>query len=199
MKSVKSLNIFVGIATFVVSFIIYLFTLEPSVSFWDCGEFIAASYKLQVGHPPGAPLFMIIARVVSIFAGNPSNVAFMVNALSALASAATVMFLYWTIVRLAQKIQGKNESLFSDYVKIGAGVIGAMTFAFSDSFWFSAVEAEVYALSSLFTAVVFWAILRWEEVAEQEYQIDGLSLLHTWSDFRYEFICLICLQFLLLH
>ncbi len=169
MKSVKSLNIFVGIATFVVSFIIYLFTLEPSVSFWDCGEFIAASYKLQVGHPPGAPLFMIIARVVSIFAGNPTNVAFMVNALSALASAATVMFLYWTIVRLAKKIHGENESHFSEYVRIGAGIIGAMTFAFTDSFWFSAVEAEVYALSSLFTAVVFWAILRWEEVAEQEH------------------------------
>jgi hypothetical protein len=146
-----------------------MLTLEPSVSFWDCGEFIAASYKLQVGHPPGAPLFMIIARVFSIFAGSPSNVAFMVNMLSALASAATVMFLYWTIVRLAEKIQSEKHTKVASYITIAAGLIGAFTFAFSDSFWFSAVEAEVYALSSLFTAVVFWAILRWEEVADEKY------------------------------
>jgi hypothetical protein len=163
------INTIAGWGAFLVAFIIYLLTLEPSVSFWDCGEFIAASYKLQVGHPPGAPLFMIIARVFSIFAGNPSNVAFMVNMLSALASAATVMFLYWTIVRLAEKVQSEKHTKVANYITIAAGLIGALTFAFSDSFWFSAVEAEVYALSSLFTAVVFWAILRWEEVADEKY------------------------------
>lgn len=169
MKSFKLINTISGWVAFLVAFIVYLLTLEPSVSFWDCGEFIASSYKLQVGHPPGAPLFMLIARVVSIFAANPSKVAIMINAYSAFASAATVMFLYWTIVRLVKKFTTESSSPVQPYLTIAAGLIGALTFAFTDSFWFSAVEAEVYASSSLFTAAVFWAILRWEEVAGEKY------------------------------
>jgi hypothetical protein len=169
MKSFKLINTIAGWGAFLLSFIVYLLTLEPSVSFWDCGEFIASAFKLQVGHPPGAPLFMLIGRVVSIFAGNPTKVAYMINAFSAMASAATVMFLYWTIVRLVKKFIPENSSTVQEYLMIAAGLVGALTFAFTDSFWFSAVEAEVYASSSLFTAVVFWAILRWEEVAGEKY------------------------------
>jgi hypothetical protein len=168
MKNFKLINNLAGWGVMLISFIVYMLTLEPSVSFWDCGEFLASSYKLQVGHPPGAPLFMIIGRVVSIFASGPSKVAFMVNSFSALASAATIMFLFWTIVMLAEKFFDKN-SLKNQYLIIAAGVIGSLTFAFTDSFWFSAVEAEVYASSSLFTAIVFWAILKWERVAGEKF------------------------------
>jgi hypothetical protein len=169
MKSFKLINTIAGWGAFLFAFIVYLLTLEPSVSFWDCGEFIASSYKLQVGHPPGAPLFNLIGRVVSVFAGNPTRVAVTINAFSAFASAATVMFLYWTIVRLVKKFVPAKSSTVQDYLTIAAGLVGALTFAFTDSFWFSAVEAEVYASSSLFTAAVFWAILRWEEVADEKY------------------------------
>jgi hypothetical protein len=169
MKQYKLINNLAGWGVMLISFIVYMLTLEPSVSFWDCGEFIASSYKLQVGHPPGAPLFSIIARVVSIFAPSPDKVAFMVNTFSALASAATIMLLYWTIVMLAEKIFNNESSPKNQYLILAAGVIGSLTFAFTDSFWFSAVEAEVYASSSLFTAVVFWAILKWERVADEKF------------------------------
>ncbi|MFH0761921.1 MAG: DUF2723 domain-containing protein [Bacteroidota bacterium] len=165
---------------FLASFITYALTLEPSVSWWDCGEFIAASGKLEVGHPPGAPLFLLLGRLFSLFASDPSRIAFMINLMSALASALTVVFLYWTIVMLANKGHtgirayghSENSPSASPQVRkpaspILAGLVGSLTYAFTDTFWFSAVEGEVYALSSLFTAVVFWAILRWEREAEE--------------------------------
>jgi len=143
--------------------------MEPTVSWWDAGEFIASATKLEVGHPPGAPLFMLIARIFASLAGDPTHIAKMVNLVSVLASAFTVMFLYWTIVHLARKMTGwsKDYSLTEKIFILGSGMIGALVFGFSDSFWFSAVEGEVYAMSSLFTAVVFWAILRWEAEANQ--------------------------------
>jgi len=164
VKSFKLINNLVGWGVFLISLVVYFLTLEPTVSFWDCGEFIAASYKLQIGHPPGAPFFQLIQRVVSLFAPGTDKVALYMNGFSGLVSAATIMFLYWTIVRLAERMFSattKNLQILT----IAAGVVGSLTFAFSDSFWFSAVEAEVYAFSSLFTAMVFWAILKWEEVA----------------------------------
>ena len=166
MKSAKLINTIIGWGVFTVSFVVYLLTLEPTVSFWDCGEFIASSYKLQVGHPPGAPFFQIIQRVFSLLAPGTDKVAWMMNAFSALTSAATVMFLYWTIVMLAKKMSPVTDMKNSQLVVYAAGVIGALTFAFTDSFWFSAVEAEVYAFSSFFTAIVFWAILMWEKEAD---------------------------------
>ncbi|MFA6128971.1 MAG: DUF2723 domain-containing protein [Bacteroidales bacterium] len=154
---------------FLTSLITYALCLEPSVSWWDCGEFISSAYRLEIGHPPGAPLFNLLGRFFTLFASGPEQVARMVNLMSAFASALTVMFLYLTIVMLAQKAAGqsnrpKSTVLFSS---ITAGVIGALVYAFSDTFWFSAVEGEVYALSSLFTAAVFWAILKWESEADE--------------------------------
>ncbi|MBN1925371.1 MAG: DUF2723 domain-containing protein [Prolixibacteraceae bacterium] len=169
MKNFKLINTLFGWAVFLISLIVYFFTIEPSVSFWDCGEFIASAYKLQVGHPPGAPFFMIIARVVSLFAPTPEKVALFINAFSALVSAATILFLHWTIVRLAMRFSGNDNSLRFQVLALASGIIGSLAFAFTDSFWFSAVEAEVYAFSALFTAIVFWAILRWEQEAEEKH------------------------------
>ena len=168
MKLNKHLNTIIGWCVFSFSFIIYILTAEPTVSFWDCGEFIASSYKLQIGHPPGAPFFQLIARVVSLLAPSPNKVAYAINIFSGFASAATVMFLYWTIVRLVDRFQNKNNSKIKQILSIAAGAVGALTFAFTDSFWFSAVEAEAYAFSSLFTAIVFWAILKWEQEANEK-------------------------------
>ena len=160
-----------GWTVFAVAAITYLMTIEPTTSLWDCGEFIASAFKLEVGHPPGAPLFMILGRFFANFAGGDvSKVAMMINAMSGLASALTILFLFWTVTHLARRIMLKQES---DYTAgriiavLGAGLTGALAYAFSDTFWFSAVEGEVYATSSLFTAVVFWAILRWEDVADE--------------------------------
>jgi len=169
MKSFKLINNLAGWGVLLISFIIYMLTLEPSVSFWDCGEFIASSYKLQIGHPPGSPLFMIITHVVSLFASSQAKVAFMINTFSAFASGATIMFLYWTIVMFSEKILENNSTKKNQILILAAGVIGSLTFAFTDSFWFSAVEAEVYAFSSFITAVVFWAILKWERVVDEKY------------------------------
>ena len=169
MKNFKQLNIIVGWLTFLVAAVTYLLTIEPTASFWDCGEFITTSYKLEVGHPPGAPFFMIMGRFFNLFASNPSHVAIMVNAMSALASAFTILFLFWTITHLAKKlIKADGEYTLGQIVAIlGAGVVGALAYTFSDTFWFSAVEGEVYASSSLFTALVFWAILKWENEADE--------------------------------
>ncbi|MBN1790887.1 MAG: DUF2723 domain-containing protein [Bacteroidales bacterium] len=174
----RLVNNLLGWIMFLISAAAYLLTLEPTVSLWDCGEFISSAYKLQVGHPPGAPLFMIVARFFSLFAGgNVEKVAMMVNAFSAIASAFTIMFLFWTITHLAIRLMNyrvspngpeknvENWSLRDKIVILGCGAVGALAFAFSDSFWFSAVEGEVYASSSLFTAVVFWAVLKWENEA----------------------------------
>jgi hypothetical protein len=173
MKSYKLINNTLGWLTFVIAMLTYGLTVEPTASFWDCGEFIATAYKLQIGHPPGAPLFMIIGRVATLFAfGDTSKVAYMMNLLSALASAGTILFLFWTITHLAKKIfVGKDGELSTgNMIAIfGSGLVGALAYTFSDTFWFSAVEGEVYALSSFFTAIVFWAMLKWEEVADQPY------------------------------
>ncbi len=168
--SYKTSNIALGWLSFAIALIVYLITLEPTVSLWDCGEFIASSYKLQVGHPPGAPLFLIIGRVFSLFTSNTEKVAMMINAVSAFASAFTIMFLFWTISHLLKKIftdpAGELTPTHS-IVILGGSFVGAMAYTFSDTFWFSAVEGEVYATSSLFTAVVFWAILKWENNADE--------------------------------
>ena len=169
MKNFRFLNTISGWLAFAVAAVTYLMTIEPTASFWDTGEFISAAYKLDVGHPPGAPFFMLTAKFFSLFASDTSQVAMMVNAMSALASAFTILFLFWTITHLAQKVVGKSDNELSTANKIiilGAGLTGALAYAFSDTFWFSAVEGEVYAYSSLFTAVVFWLILKWEKNAD---------------------------------
>ena len=166
----KKTNLILAWISFAIALTVYLLTLEPTVSLWDCGEFIASSYKLQVGHPPGAPLYMIIGRVFSLFTSDTSKVAMMINAVSAFASAFTILFLFWTISHLLKKILIKagNKASRSDMIVVlGGSFVGAMAYTFSDTFWFSAVEGEVYATSSLFTAVVFWAILKWENVADE--------------------------------
>jgi hypothetical protein len=171
MNYFQKTNVLVGWLSFLIAAIVYFITLEPTVSLWDCGEFITAANKLQVGHPPGAPVFMLLARFFTIFAPDVSQVALLVNCLSALASAFTILFLFWTITHMAKKmIAGLKEISFTQtWAIVGAGFIGAMAYTFSDSFWFSAVEGEVYATSSLFTAVVFWCILKWENEADQKY------------------------------
>lgn len=171
MIKYRQINLITGWVVFLAAAATYLLTIEPTASLWDCGEFIASAFKLEVGHPPGNPVFMVIGRVFTLLAGGDvSKVAAMVNAMSALASAFTILFLFWTITHLAGKILIRSEE---DYTPgritaiMSAGVVGALAYTFSDSFWFSAVEGEVYALSSLFTAAVFWAILKWEESSEE--------------------------------
>jgi hypothetical protein len=165
-------NNLTGWFIFVFSTIVYLLTLEPTVSFWDCGEFILAAFKLQVGHPPGAPLFLMIGRVATLFAGgDTTKVAVTVNVLSALCSGFAIMFLFWTITHLIRKVFVSGNILESKHVPaiIGSGVIGSLAYTFSDTFWFSAVEGELYALSSLIIAIVFWGMLKWEEEADESY------------------------------
>jgi len=172
MKNFRLINIIAGWFTFVIAAFVYLSTIEPSASFWDCGEFISSAFKLEVGHPPGAPLFMIMGRFFTLFAGNDvTQVAKFANSMSALASAFTILFLFWTITHLARKILASagEISLGNTVAIIGSGLIGALAYTFSDTFWFSAVEGEVYASSSLFTALVFWAILKWENAADEPY------------------------------
>ncbi len=167
IKNYRLLNNVAGWVAFVIAAITYLSTIEPTASFWDCGEFITTSYKLEVGHPPGAPFFMILGRFFSLFAA-PSQVAMMINSLSALASAFTILFLFWTITHLARKMVSAEILTPGQTIAVlGSGMVGALAYTFSDTFWFSAVEGEVYASSSLITAVVFWAILKWENVADE--------------------------------
>lgn len=165
----QRLNNIVGWFIFAIASFVYLSTMEPTASFWDCGEYIACAYKLEVGHPPGAPLFVLIGRFFSLFAfGDTSKVGMMVNSMSALCSSFTILFLFWTITALARKIVDKSGELTQGKMiaVLGAGAVGALAYTFSDSFWFSAVEGEVYAMSSFFTAISFWAILRWEREAD---------------------------------
>ena len=172
MKRYKLLNNVLGWVVFVIAAVTYILTLESTASFWDCGEFIASGYKLEVGHPPGNPIFMLTARFFANFASSPSEVAYMVNLMSGLLSAATILLLFWTLTRLAQKIvlrEGETEetmSLGQMIAILGCGLVGALAYAWSDTFWFSAVEGEVYAYSSFCTALVFWLILKWESVAD---------------------------------
>ncbi|MBO4611296.1 MAG: DUF2723 domain-containing protein [Bacteroidales bacterium] len=169
----KQFNLWNKIAAalaFVVSAVTYLLTIEPSASFWDCGEFIASSYKLEVGHPPGNPVFQLFARIATLF-GDASHAAVLVNALSAICSALTIFLLYLTIVWLVKRIVRPSEdgqySLGQAIAIMGSGLVGALAYCFSDTFWFSAVEGEVYAMSSLFTALVFWAMTEWYDHADE--------------------------------
>ncbi len=169
MQNTKLVNNILGWIVFLIATVTYFLTLEPTVSWWDCGEFITSAFKLEVGHPPGAPTFMILGRMFTLLGGGASNAAVMVNAMSALASAGTIMILYWTIVHLARKLFSEDELSAGEQLAVwGSGLVGALAFTFTDSFWFSAVEGEVYALSSFFTALVFWAILKWENVADEK-------------------------------
>ena len=168
------INNLLGWLTFSIAFIVYYLTIEPTVSFWDCGEYISTAYKLEVGHPPGAPLFQLIGRFFSLFASDTMNVAFMINLMSAVCSAFTILFLFWTITALAKKIVSVSDEIvkLTKAQKIGvfgSGIVGALSYTFSDSFWFSATEGEVYAMSSTFTAITFWAILKWESEADDKY------------------------------
>jgi len=163
----KKLNNIGGLIVFAIAFYTYGSTIEPTTSFWDCGEYIATSYKLEVGHPPGAPTFLLVARVFSMFVA-PENVAYMVNMMSALTSALTILFLFWTITYLAKKfVKGEEMTTGNIIAIIGSSALGALAFTFSDTFWFSAAEGEVYGMSSFMTALVFWAILKWESIADE--------------------------------
>ncbi|WP_304952224.1 DUF2723 domain-containing protein [uncultured Alistipes sp.] len=171
MNLFKRWNNLVGWAVFAVAAVVYLLTMEPVSSLWDCSEFIATSYKLEVGHPPGAPLFMMLARLATLFAfGNPEYVGMAVNAMNSIASAFCILFLFWTITHLARRLvtrDGRELSAANVWAVLGAGAVGALAYTFTDTFWFSAIEGEVYALSSMFTALVVWLMLKWEEEADQ--------------------------------
>ena len=168
MKQYKLVNNLTGWLAFLVAAITYCCTVEPTASFWDCPEFITTGYKLEVGHPPGAPFFMLTANLFSQFASDPSQVAYWVNIMNALMSAACIMFLFWSVTHLVKKLvcpDDKQMTLGKLVTIMGSGLVGALAYTWSDTFWYSAVEGEVYAFSSLFTAVVFWLILKWENVA----------------------------------
>ncbi|HRX12862.1 MAG TPA: DUF2723 domain-containing protein, partial [Draconibacterium sp.] len=178
MQKTTLVNNILGWFVFLVAAVTYFVTLEPTASWWDCSEFITSAFKLEVGHPPGAPLQMILGRVFTIFAPDVTKAAYMVNTMSALASAATIMLLYWSIVHLARKLFHTETLTKGEQIAVwGSGLVGALAFSFTDSFWFSAVEGEVYALSSLFTAAVFWAILKWENVAGEPHANRWLILI----------------------
>lgn len=171
MRQYRIFNNIAGWCCFAIAACTYLLTAEPTVSFWDCGEFIAAANKLEVGHPPGAPMFLLLARIFALFAPGTEHVARMVNIFSALVSAFTILFLFWSITHTVRRVLVKNGQVSpAGMVAIlASGGIGALAYTFSDTFWFSAVEGEVYAASSFFTAVVFWAMLKWEEAADKPY------------------------------
>jgi len=170
MGKFKKLNNIIGWSIFLIASFIYLSTIEQTVSFWDCGEYIATAYKLEVGHPPGAPLFQLFGRIFTLFAEPAtSQVAVAINIMSALCSSFTILFLFWTITAFGRKLFFKDNDyeIGRIYAVLGAGIVGALAYTFSDSFWFSAVEGEVYAMSSFFTAITFWCIMKWEQEADQ--------------------------------
>ena len=188
MKQFRFVDNILGWLTFAIAAFVYCSTIEPTASFWDCPEFISTGYKLEIGHPPGAPFFMLTANLFSQFASDPGQVAYMVNMMSALLSAATILFLFWTISHLVRRLLVKQEDFFraTTLADLGLGkiiaieasaLVGALIYTFSDTFWFSAVEGEVYAYSSAFTAVVFWLILKWEDQADQPHADRWLVLI----------------------
>ena len=189
MKTYKLVNNALGWLVFVIAAVVYLMTIEPTASFWDCGEFIASAYKLEVGHPPGNPIFMLTANLFTQLTSDPSQKAIMVNTMSAVFSALTILLLFWTITHLAKKIiligndkKGQatatgEMSLHQMIAIMGCGLVGSLAYTFSDTFWFSAVEGEVYAFSSLMTALVFWLILKWEDVADEPHADRWLILI----------------------
>jgi hypothetical protein len=179
-KGYKFYNTIVGWFIFLVAAIVYLMTLEPTASFWDCPEFITTAYRIEVGHPPGAPLFMMMGHIFTLFAGNVHKVAYAANVMTALLSAFTILFLFWSITHMARRITADKEATLTTGQTIailGAGAVGALAYTFSDTFWFSAVEAEVYGASSMFTAVVFWCILKWENEADEKYSSRWIILI----------------------
>ena len=179
MRQYKIWNNALGWFTFLIAALTYCLTVEPTASFWDCPEFILSGNKLEIGHPPGAPFFMLTANFFSMFA-SPDKVAFMVNIMSALLSAAGILFLFWSITHLTRKIIVGNSQVITKSQMItifGAGIVGALAYTWSDTYWFSAVEGEVYGYSSLFTAVVFWLILKWEENADAPHSDRWLILI----------------------
>ena len=180
MKQYKLVDNVLGWITFLVAAFVYCSTIEPTASFWDCPEFITTGYKLEVGHPPGAPFFMLTANLFSHFASDPSQVAKMVNMMSALLSATTILFLFWSITHLTRRLIMKDWSCLTTPKLIAieaSGLVGALIYTFSDTFWFSAVEGEVYAYSSAFTAIVFWLILKWEDKADEAHSDRWLVLI----------------------
>ena len=180
MKQFKLVDNVLGWLTFFIAAFVYCSTIEPTASFWDCPEFITTGYKLEIGHPPGAPFFMLTANLFSQFASDPSQVALMVNTMSALLSATCILFLFWTITHLTRKLILKDWSSLTTAKLIAieaSGLVGALIYTFSDTFWFSAVEGEVYAYSSAFTAVVFWLILKWEDHADEPHSDRWLVLI----------------------
>ena len=180
MKQFKIVDNVMGWLAFAIAAIVYCSTIEPTASFWDCPEFISTGYKLEVGHPPGAPFFMLTANLFSQFASDATQVARMVNMMSALLSATTILFLFWTVTHLVRKLIMKdwNELTTAKLIAIEAsGLVGALIYTFSDTFWFSAVEGEVYAYSSALTALVFWLILKWEDHADEPHSDRWLVLI----------------------
>ncbi len=180
MKQFKLVDNALGWLAFLIAAFVYCSTIEPTASFWDCPEFITTGYKLEIGHPPGAPFFMLTANLFSQFTSDPTQVARMVNTMSALLSATCILFLFWSITHLVRRL------LISDWTELtlpkliaieASGLVGALIYTFSDTFWFSAVEGEVYAYSSAFTAVVFWLILKWEDVADEPHSDRWLVLI----------------------
>ena len=180
MKKFKLVDSTLGWLAFLIAAFVYCSTIEPTASFWDCPEFITTGYKLEIGHPPGSPFFALTANLFSHFASDASQVARMMNTMSALLSATCIMFLFWTISHLARKLivrEGEDVSLPKLIAIEGAALVGALIYTFSDTFWFSAVESEVYAYSSAFTAIVFWLILKWEDNADKPHADRWLVLI----------------------
>ena len=185
MKQYRLVDNVVGWLTFLIAAFVYCSTIEPTASFWDCPEFITTGYRLEVGHPPGAPFFMLTANLFSQFASDPTQVAYWVNTMSALLSATCILFLFWSITHLTRRLlvsdaewkSGQNIALSRLIAIEASGLVGALIYTFSDTFWFSAVEGEVYAYSSAFTAVVFWLILKWEDHADEAHSDRWLVLI----------------------
>ena len=179
MDQFRKYNNYIGWTIFLIASFVYLSTIEKTASLWDCGEFIAAAYKLEVVHEPGAPFFLMVGRIFSLFASDVSEVAMMVNSMSAIASAFTILFLFWTITAFGRKIYLQSENINNGkiFAVLGSGLVGSLAYTFSDSFWFSAVEGEVYAMSSFFTAITFWCILKWEQVADSSNSSKWLVLI----------------------
>ncbi len=175
----KRLNTIIGWLVFVIAAVTYCMTIEPTASFWDCPEFITTGYKMEVGHPPGAPIFMLTANLFSQFTSDPGKVAMMVNIMSAILSALCILFLFWSITMLVKKLVAgsKDPDAWQMFAIFGSGIVGALAYTWSDTFWFSAVEGEVYAYSSFCTAVTFWLILKWEENADQPHSSRWLVLI----------------------
>ncbi|MEG0808116.1 MAG: DUF2723 domain-containing protein, partial [Alistipes sp.] len=180
MDFFKRWNNITGWSIFAIAALVYLMTMEPVSSLWDCSEFIATSYKLEVGHPPGAPLFMMLARLATLFAPSPDYVGMAVNAMNSIASAFCILFLFWTITHIARRLIARNGgemTVANTWAVIGAGAVGALAYTFTDTFWFSAIEGEVYALSSMFTALVVWLMLKWEEQADEPHSSRWIVLI----------------------